>query len=151
MTVGIARVERGEGAEAPGLADVVELLAEARADDLEHRLRVEAAAPEHADERLEERRVREVALHRAGDARVLHLDGDLAPVLEPRAVHLADGGAGEGGVVPLGEEACRSGAWSSSSTSMRMACGDERGAWARSALREASNAGACCSGTSPST
>ena len=94
----------GEGAEARGLAHVVELLAEARAHDVEHRLRVEAPAAEDADERPEERRVGEIALHRARDAGVLHLDGDLAPVVEAGAVHLADGGAGEGRVVPLGEE-----------------------------------------------
>jgi hypothetical protein len=82
---------------------VVELLAEALADDGEHSLAVEAPPSHRADQLLEDARVGEIALDRARDARVLHLDGDLAPA-RPGAVDLADGRARDGHVVPLLEE-----------------------------------------------
>ena len=104
MDLGIARVELGEGALPLGLQRIVELLAEALLDLLEDALRLEAPRAQRAEHPLEHAGVVEIALDGAGDARVLHLDGHAAPVVEGGTVHLADGGAGEGGVLPLGEE-----------------------------------------------
>ena len=94
-----------ESREATRLELVVELLAEARADHREHLLRLEAFAAERADEALEDAGVREVALDRLDDARMLHLDRDLAPVDQLRHVDLADRRAREGLVAPAREEA----------------------------------------------
>ena len=72
-----------------GLELVVELLVDAQPDLLRDPLDVEAGrhpreqAHDHAE-------VLEVGADGAGDARVLHLDGDLAAVGERRAVDLAD-------------------------------------------------------------
>ena len=147
---GVARVEAREGAQVGGLADVVELLSEARLDNVEHGLRVEAPAAENADEGLEKRGVREVALYGAGDARVLDFDGDFAAVGQARAVNLADGRAGEGNVVPLGEEGVDGG------VELFLDEGtDGLGRGARGLGAQGLEGGlegrACCSGTRPST
>ena len=47
--------------------------------------------------------VLEVGAHRLGHARVLHLDGHLAPVVQAGAVDLADRGGRHGLLVELGE------------------------------------------------
>ena len=101
---GIARVHFGEVADALGFELVVELLAEPLLDDGEDVLGLEFPRATHGGEGLQDRRVGQVALDRPPDSRVLHLDGDLEPVVEPRAVHLADRRAGDGELVPLGEE-----------------------------------------------
>ena len=88
------------------LAQVVELLADPLAqlvDELGHVL----ARHGHPQQRAEQPHVAEVGRDRLGDARVLHLDRDGAPVAGDGAVHLADRGGGDRQRVPLAEDRLR--------------------------------------------
>ena len=73
---------------------VVKLLGEPLADLLRHRLRVHAGR-ERLRQPQEQAQVLHVGAHGARDAGVLHLDGDAAAVVQPRAVDLADGCGGK--------------------------------------------------------
>jgi hypothetical protein len=103
-TRGVAAVEVGEELLVPGLVRVVELLDDAGPDLLDHRAGLEARqrqahGAEHQPGGLE------VGTDGLVDARVLHLDRDRPLVSRDGAVHLADGGRGDGDRVPLEEHA----------------------------------------------
>ena len=81
---------------------VVELVVDPRADLLGRGLDVEAGRdPLHQPQ--DDPEVLHVGPDRGGDARVLDLDRDLAAVVQPRAVDLADRGGGDRLGVELGE------------------------------------------------
>ena len=82
----IARV-RGDALGVAPLVDEVQLFRDVRAQLVGHEAIVDAAvqAVEHADE---ERQVRQVDIDDPSDARVLHLHGGLAAIVQRRAVHL---------------------------------------------------------------
>ena len=81
---------------------VVELLGEALADLLRHRLRVHARG-HHLRDTQDQAQVLKVGAHGARDARVLDLDRHAPAVVQPRPVHLADRGGRERLRLELGE------------------------------------------------
>ncbi len=70
---------------------VVELLVDPRADLVAHRLRVQARG-DHLHEPQDDPEVLHVGADGLGHARILHLDRDVAPVVQARLVDLADRG-----------------------------------------------------------
>ena len=104
----IALVDERESDQPLGLEGVVELLAEARPQRRELTLRVEATRAEDGTHAFEDPGVREIAVDRLLDAGVLHLHRDLDAAHhalgEPRAMDLADRGAGDRDVVERVEE-----------------------------------------------
>ena len=99
----VAAVEPRDRALVRRLELVVELLADPRRGPRGDRLDVELGreAPHQAHEHAE---VLQVGADRRRDARVLDLDGDLAAVVQRRAVDLADRGGGDRLGVELGED-----------------------------------------------
>ena len=98
----VAAQDARQGALVVGLQLVVELLLHPRADLLRHRLHVELGgdAPHQAQDHAE---VLHVRAHGHVHARVLHLHGHIAPVVQLRAVDLPDRGGGDRLLVELRE------------------------------------------------
>ena len=92
-----------EAAVGLGLELVVELADEALADLGGHRLRVHGGSKELGGPH-DQAHVLKVGAHRLGDARVLDLDRHTAPIVQARAIHLADRSGRESGLVELRED-----------------------------------------------
>ena len=84
---------------------VVELVAHPCAQLVDQALGVESLEDERGAQSIERLGVVEVGLDRLGDARVLHLHRDLAPVVGDGPVHLADAGRGDRDLLPVEEDA----------------------------------------------
>ena len=84
-----------------------------------------------------------------GDARVLDLDRDVAPVVQPRAVDLADRGGGDRLARRTRRTTSSSGSSSSDSITLRMSVKRTFGAASRSSPSLRWNSSRCSSGTSP--
>ena len=88
-----------------GLDAVVELVVHASPQLVDQRLDVEPLQRERGEQVVEHLGVVEIGSDRAIDARVLHLDRDLATIGQDGSVHLADGGCRHRDRVPVEEEA----------------------------------------------
>ena len=86
---------------------VVELLVDPRADLVAHRLGIQARR-DHLHEPQDDPEVLHVGADGLRDARVLHLDRDVAPVVQARLVDLADRGGRDRHRVEGLERRCRS-------------------------------------------
>ena len=143
---------------------VVELLADPRADLLGGRLDVEARR-DLLHQPQDHPEVLHVRADRLGDAGVLDLHRDLAAVVQPRPVDLADRGRGHRRLVELGERlverlarartrspcACRrSGPWARRRGACRACAGTPRGAPRGPARRRGSSAPGRASSPRPS-
>ena len=100
----VPAVDAGQRALVRGLELVVELLVDALPDLPTDRPHVEARR-DGLDQTQDHPEVLHVGPDRGGDPRVLDLDRDLAPVVQQRAVDLADGGGGDRRLVELREDA----------------------------------------------
>ena len=85
-----------------GLAGVVEFLAQAVGDFLDHRVGIDRAvhALEHAEQGAQ---LADIGFNRAGHVRILQLAGNLAAIVQRGAVDLAEGGGVRGLVGEAGE------------------------------------------------
>ena len=143
----MAAEDPGQRALVGRLELVVELVADPRADLLARGLDVQPGRdPLHQPQ--DDPQVLHVRPHGRGDARVLHLDRHLAPVVQARAVDLADRGGGDRLLVELGDVS-RSGSSSSDSITLRMSAKRTFGAASRSSPSLRWNSSRCSSGTSP--
>ena len=100
--VRVAGVGGGESLLGGSFQPVIEFLSHPLPQFGEQRLDVQARH-ERAEKPREAAQLVDIADQRPGRARVLDLDGNLAPVVPDGSVHLADGGCGRRLVVELGE------------------------------------------------